>query len=198
MIFHYKGKYSGDENTLPVREHPKGYVPFKEPENMKKMAVILNIAATLVMIVFAYFAVLRGKNEFTDFDDFFKRGYLWMFAGIIISMLAMFPHEILHASCFKSDVEMYTNLKQGMMFVVGTEDMSKSRFVFMSMLPNIVFGFIPFIIYMIFPKFVLLGALGVISIGSGAGDYMNVINCLVQVPKGGKVYMSGMHSYWYK
>ena len=28
--FHYKGKYNGDENSLPQREHPEGYVAFKE------------------------------------------------------------------------------------------------------------------------------------------------------------------------
>ena len=36
-----------------------------------------------------------------------------------------------------------------------------------------------------------------ISFPMGIGDYYNVFNCLTQVPKGGLVYMSGMHSYWY-
>ena len=93
---------------------------------------------------------------------------------------------------------MYTNLKQGMMFVVGTEDMSKTRFVMMSLCPNIVFGFIPFIIFLISPNLTILGTLGALAIGMGAGDYYNVFNALVQVPKDAKIYMSGFHSYWYK
>lgn len=52
--------------------------------------------------------------------------------------MIIFPHELLHALCFKKDVYLYTNLKQGMLFVIGTETMSKGRFIFMSMLPNII------------------------------------------------------------
>ena len=33
------GKYSGRESDLPQREHPDGYVPFREPQDMKKMAM---------------------------------------------------------------------------------------------------------------------------------------------------------------
>ena len=85
-----------------------------------------------------------------------------------------------------------------MLFVIGTEDFSKFRFCFMSMLPNLVFGFIPLIIFMINPSLTFLGDLGVFAISCGVGDYLNVINALRQVPKGAKIYNSGMHSYWYK
>ena len=37
-----------------------------------------------------------------------------------------------------------------MLFVVGTETMSKGRFIFMSMLPNLIFGIVPYVIGMIF------------------------------------------------
>ena len=46
-------------------------------------------------------------------------------------MLCLVVHEFLHAICFKEDVYMYRNLKQGTMFVVGPENMSKFRFCFM-------------------------------------------------------------------
>ena len=85
----------------------------------------------------------------------------------------------------------------GMLFVVGIEDMSKARFVFMSLLPNLVFGWIPYILFLIHPQWMFLGVLGAISIPMGIGDYYNVYNCLTQVPKGALVYLSGMHSYWY-
>ena len=83
------------------------------------------------------------------------------------------------------------------MFVVGTENMSKTRFVLMSLCPNIIFGFVPFVLFLIFPSWTFLGTLGALAIGMGAGDYYNVFNCLTQVPKGGKVYMYGMNSYWF-
>ena len=84
-----------------------------------------------------------------------------------------------------------------MLFVTGTEDFSKARVVFMSLLPNIIFGFIPFIAFMVYPTLAFAGIFGALAIGTGRGDYLNVYNCLNQVPKGGLVYMSGMSSWWY-
>jgi len=179
------GKYSGDESTLPQREHPEGYVPFREPQSMKSLAIRLNIAAIAVMALCFYILYLRtGRFVFSD----------W---GVLAATAAMFPHEFLHAICFKGDVYIYQNLKQGMLFVVGLEDMTKGRFLFMSLLPNIVFGFIPFLIFLINPSLSFFGTLGAVSIAMGAGDYMNVFNALTQMPSGALTYLSGMHSYWY-
>ena len=109
----------------------------------------------------------------------------------------MFPHELLHALCFKEDVYLYTNFKQGLLFVVGCETMSKHRFIFMSLLPNIVFGFLPYVISFLGIQYLTLAVLGVIAIGMGAGDYYNVFNALIQMPKGARTYLYQMNSYWY-
>ena len=39
MKFHNAGKYNGDESSLPQREHPEGFVPFKEAQDMKKLSI---------------------------------------------------------------------------------------------------------------------------------------------------------------
>lgn len=185
MKFHYSGKFNGDENSLPQREHPTGYVQFKEAENIKKFAVIMNILALVITFVLLFIV------------DYISDERISMI-GVYLSLASLVPHEFLHALCFKEDVYMYQNLKQGMMFVVGIEDMSKIRFIMMGLCPNIVFGFIPFILFLIFPNLTVLGTLGALAIGMGAGDYYNVFNALTQVPKDAKIYMSGFHSYWYK
>ncbi|MBR4395108.1 MAG: DUF3267 domain-containing protein, partial [Eubacteriaceae bacterium] len=77
------------------------------------------------------------------------------------------------------------------------ETMSKRRFIFMSLLPNIVFGFIPYVLWLIFPDWVFLAIFGALNISSGAGDYINVFNGLTQMPRGSRTYIYGMHSYWY-
>ena len=111
--------------------------------------------------------------------------------------LILFPHELLHASCFRGDVYLYTWLNRGALFVVGPEEMSKGRFVFMSLLPNLVFGVLPFIIFLVWPKLTVAGMLGVLALSSGFGDYLNVFHALTQMPKGAKTYLYGFHSYWY-
>ncbi len=185
MKLHYAGKYSGNLESLPKREHHENSVQFKEPDDMKKFAVIINILGIIITAVLVFTVTYISRENLS-------------FTGIIIALLSLIPHEFLHALCFKKDVYMYNNLKHGMMFVVGTEDMSKSHFIFMSLCPNIVFGFIPFAIFLIFPNLIFFGTLGALAIGMGAGDYLNVFYTLTQVPKGAKVYNSGFHSYWYK
>ena len=40
MKLHFAGEYNEDEKTLPQRENYPNAVPFKEPEDMKKSAII--------------------------------------------------------------------------------------------------------------------------------------------------------------
>ena len=198
MKLHNAGKYNGDESSLPQREHTEGYVPFKEPQNMKKFAILMTVLSVVILLVtlgLLYWRIISW-NISRGLDSFNLDSRPFFFAFVLF-FLSLVPHEILHASWFKEDVYYYHNLKQGMLFVVGTEDMPKWRFVVMSLFPNIIFGFIPYILFMIWPNLTTLGMLGAISIACGAGDFTNVFNCLTQVPNGAITYLSGMHSYWY-
>ncbi len=191
----FNGKYSGDENTLPQREHPENYQMFKEPDS-KKFMLVANGVSLIVTVVFL---AIVGIATFGYIKEDLADGNFWLLClACILPMLVVVPHEFLHALCFKETVYMYSYLQAGAMFVLGLEDMTKKRFVFMSLLPSIVFGFIPFVIGLIFPSLYWLGIFGALNIGSGAGDYINIYNALTQVPKGGLIYMCGFHSYWYK
>ena len=194
MRLHNAGKYNGDENSLPQREHPEGYVPFKEAEDMKKFSrqmTILSLAIAVVMLAIFYIRIFM----------YMRMGYSvnmsFALPGLILYLVTLIPHEVLHAIWFRGDVYYYHNLKQGMLFVVGTEDMTKGRFILMSMFPNICFGFIPFILFLIWPNLSALGFWGALAIASGVGDFTNVYHCATQVPGNGLTYLSGMHSYWY-
>ena len=185
MKFHYGGKYT-DESQLVRKPDHEGSVMFKEPENLSKMAVKMNIIALIVAVVFLVIACVRGND--------FHISLL----GTILMLASMVPHEFLHAICFNEDITMYTNLSKFMLFVYGTEDMSKGRFIFMCLLPNIVFGLIPFVLFMIFPQYNALGTLGALALSAGGGDYVNVYHALAEVPNDAKVYCNGIHTYWYK
>lgn len=189
MKLHYMGKYDLNPDSLPHGEHKDGCVKFKEAEDSKKLAFWANIAAFIIMVVLAVPAMFRMKDALYS-----SLGMAYL--GVMVSMLILFPHEILHALCFEKDVYLYTNWRQGMLFVVGPEDMSKVRFVFMSMLPNLVFGIVPYIVGMLIASPFLLG-LGTLATGMGAGDYYNVFNALTQMPKGARTYLYKFNSYWY-
>ena len=67
----------------------------------------------------------------------------------------------------------------------------------MSLLPNIVFGVLPYIIALICPQLLFLGTFGALAISMGAGDYYNVYNAITQMPKGAKTYLHQFNSYWF-
>ena len=180
----WKGGFNGDEAMLPTRAHLPNSVPFEELD-AKRFALVMNIAAVLIFAAAFVLLKLRGMEGAS----------LW---GFLAALVALVPHELLHAICFKGDVYVYSWLKRGTIFVIGTETMSRGRFVFLSLLPNIVFGLIPYAAALICPQLVFLGCLGSLSLGCGAGDYYNAFNALTQVPKGARVYLDGFHSYWYR
>lgn len=190
MKLHYRGKYNLDPTTLPTCKHQPNAVKFKEVDSTKELADIANDIAIALMILLSIPVYLKYKGSLFDYFD-------EMMVGAMLPLLTMFPHELLHALCFKEDVYLYTNFKQGLLFVVGCEAMSKQRFIFMSLLPNIVFGFIPYMISFLGIQYLTLAVLGVIAIGMGAGDYYNVFNALIQMPKGARTYLYQMNSYWY-
>lgn len=186
----YKGKFDGNEESLPCKPHQPNAVRFRECDSPKKLGLLANLLAVALMVVCAVVYYLRvGTLRFSSLPGFAL--------GCLLSLLTIVPHELLHAVCFRDEVYLYTNLKQGMLFVVGPETMSRARFVLMSLLPNLVFGFVPFLISLAYPSLTVLAGLGILAIGMGAGDYYNVWNALTQMPRGARTYLYRFHSYWY-
>ncbi|MHB8130977.1 MAG: DUF3267 domain-containing protein, partial [Mobilitalea sp.] len=99
-------------------------------------------------------------------------------------------------------VEVYYSLKHMMAFVISTHPTSKARFIFLSALPSLVFGILPLIIWLFIPpQFQPLGniiySFGLFNLFFGCGDFMNIFNATIQMPKGAITQLSGFHSYWY-
>ena len=154
---------------------------------MKTLSQITNIGGFVLTLLLAVPVLIRCWAYINT---------IHFAAGCLAALLALFPHELLHAVCFKQDVYLYTNRKQGLLFVVGPEPMSKQRFILMCLLPNLLLGFLPYIVGLSFPQLVFLAAFGATCIGSGFGDYYNIINALTQMPKGAKTYLYQMHSFF--
>jgi len=188
MRLHYKGKYDLNPDSLPHGEHQPNAVPFKEAQDTVTLGKYMTIVSIIVLAVFSVPLFIRCGNFV---------GSIWFLLGLAASVLAAFPHEFLHAICFKEDAYIYTNLKQGMLFVIGPETMSKGRFIFMSLLPNMVFGFLPYTIAMIFPEQTFFASMGLVSIAAGCGDFYNVFNATTQMPRGARTYLYKFNSFWY-
>ena len=165
-------------------------MPFKEVKDTKQMSLLANGISVVLMVLLGICAAARCWP--------YLRGDSWQLTlGCVASLLVLFPHELLHAVCFRDDAYLYTNWAQGLLFVVGPETMSKGRFIFMSLLPNLVFGLVPYVIGMIWPRLTFCLAMGTLCLGMGAGDYYNVFNAATQMPKGARTYLYGFNSWWY-
>ena len=191
MRIMWKGKFDGNEESLPHGEHKPNAVKFQEIDDIKKLGLVLNLLSVPLMIMTYAIVLLRG-----GFDVILE--HFWIYwAGILAAIACLIPHEFIHAICFRKEAYIYTNLKIGMLFVVAPEDMSKSHFIVMSLMPNLIFGLVPFLLYLIFPQLGFLCILGATSIPMGSGDYYNIIIALTQMPKGARTYLHGFHSNWY-
>ena len=93
MKLTYRGKYKGTDD-LPVKEIP-GRVKFREPETMTKLAIIANAIAIIItgLTIFRFFVRLRTYKGFVNYN--------LIVVGCLGVMLTFFPHELLHAICFK-------------------------------------------------------------------------------------------------
>jgi len=190
MIFHYGGKFVSEEDLQGKGELRDDATPFQEPGQ----AVFSLIANGGCIILLAILLILLWHMAKPDWRAFGVQ----MGAASIISVALLIPHEILHAICFREDVYMYYNPKSLLLFVYGTESMSKFRFIFMSLFPNVVFGLIPYVIFLMHHEWLLCGLTGAFCISMGFGDYINVFNAITQMPGDAKTFLYGFHSYWYK
>ncbi len=186
MRIHYRGKFNGDMDSLPKGNVMPGDTPFSEPETQGELvraAAAWSMAACMPAAILLL--VLGGGIQAVS-------GW-----GILLAFAMALPHEFLHAVCFRQDVYIYTDLRQGMLFVTGPESMSRRRFVFMSLLPNIVFGLVPMLIFLSDLGLTVLGTMGAVSLSMSGGDFLNVSNALRQMPPGALTHLRGFHSWWY-
>ncbi len=194
----WKGKFNGVED-LPIGELPKNAVRFEEPESAEELAketrrFLIPVVIFLLIVIF-----LRIKiNGFFGVSDVIN------IFGIILIPFSILPHEYLHAIFFPKDaeVEMWYSIKQRLALVTSTTAITKKRFIFLSLFPNIVFGFLPLIIWIFIPSYMsfisgILFTFGFISLIMGVGDFMNIYNTIKQVPKGAMTQISGFNSYWF-
>ena len=86
----YKGKFDGDENSLPQGNPVEGAVRFEEAEDMNDFAKKVNVVALVLMVV--AFVLFLARAVFAGAEFFSISGYA-------LAMLTLFPHELLHGIC---------------------------------------------------------------------------------------------------
>ena len=195
----YKGIFKGVEQ-LPIGELPEKAVKFKEADSMESLTLYTYLYAILTMPVISLFVAISFLFHGEINISFSMPGFS---LGLVAPLITLIPHELLHAVAFGkgADVEMFISPKHLSMFVVSTTPISKKRFIVNSLLPNLIFGWIPLVVWLLLPYTATLSAFlfwfSAASILMGSGDYYNIVNALRQMPKNSMHQHSGLNSYWF-
>jgi len=191
----FKGFYKNEEQ-LPKGILPSNAVKFKEVSPLGEIdaTIVLLFVSTLIFISL----VLIGSTAIHgSFNMRVSLGGVWLF------FIALLPHELLHYLAFGegSVVELYIAPKHLALFVTSTTPMTKKRFIYISLLPNIVLGLIPCLAWMLLPYNEMysdiLITFSVMMLLAGIYDYYNAFNALHQMPRGSMHQLSGSSSYWF-
>ena len=185
MVLHFKGGYRNNNDILPHEElkRHKNAVKFKEFDNAPVFMLLVNMFSIIILIITGFIFHLKAGIQNVSLS------------GVLLVLATLIPHEIIHAMFFRSDVYIYVHHLA--LLITGTEPMSKNRYIMMCLTPTVVFGFIPFVLFLINPSLTTLGTLGAISIALGLGDFYNIFHCITQVPKNGLCFMNKQNTYWY-
>jgi hypothetical protein len=194
----WKGKYISKEQ-LPIVILPSNAVKFKEPSTfltLNLFAGIFVIPVTIIVGTAFYIKTLLGLT--VDFYDMFD---IW---GMLIALIMIIPHEFLHAIAFpkQAEVQIWYSIKNMMLFAYSTYPTSKLRFIYSSLLPSIIFGVVPLMAWFFIPNEFFQASKTIFSFASfslilGIGDFLNVYNAAIQMPRNSIIQLSGFHSYWY-
>ena len=202
----YKGKIKGDiEEILSGKPLPEGSVMFKEPDSPNKAFAMGTLLAFPLMVLIIGFAILRVVSIYGKPHDLEFGNFIIPFAiCFVLILISQYIHEYIHAFLLPKNVkkEIYVMLDNLTLFVYCEDYVSKKRFIISVLGPAVILGLIPYIVWYIiasnlsFPLTLAMLLYSLAMMACAVGDYLNAYNCARQVPRNGKVFNRGFHSYW--
>ena len=171
MKLTYKGKYTS-EDQLPKGVLPPNAVKFVEPATPGRLNLVASLFILPALLLIGVFVLV---SSLLHGSEIIRPSH--SLSGFVLAFLVIYPHELLHAICFgkNAEVEMFIIPRLLTAFVYSTQPISKARFIFLSLFPNLIFGWFPLSLWMIFPHVGIFSNIlfwfSVMSIFFGAGDF---------------------------
>lgn len=190
MKLKWKGKLS-EENAFVYPDLPEDAKPFSDSKSSWQM--ILLIAPVLVM---AYIGI-QIRLKYVD-EIMFSRGAL--FCGVALAIPFLFVHELLHAICCPRGSIVNVYWSTAGVSLIPTCPIKKQRYIIMALLPTLVLGIMPFLIWLFIPAMdVTVGsiifAFSIGSLSMSIGDMFNVLIAIKKMNHNSYLITSAMQIY---
>ena len=198
-----KGKYTNENQLINNKDLPKNAIQFKEGTSITHQFIQGMFIIFPIMIIMILTSILKIKsfsNNLTINSDFL----ITFLIMLILSHFLTYIHEIIHALLYPKYAikEIWKDSEQFAYFVYCDALVSKKRFIMICITPVVILGIIPFFIWIIIAELlpinlsICFSILTWIMTFMGIGDFTNIYNTIVQVPKTAMIFNYGLHSYW--
>lgn len=197
------GKLTNEQQLIESSVLPANAVQFEEGEDITEVLKTGGLIGLPILIVMLGAGIHRLSNLDCKVTFDFK------FACIAIATIILFKifiniHEIIHCMFYplKGRKVIWNDVKSGAYLAYCDMEVSKIRFIIISLAPAVIIGLFSYALWYIFVP-VLMNEIALcwllfswISVAVSVGDFTNIYNTIKQVPKGAKVKNYGYHSYW--
>lgn len=176
------------------------------PEDATRFSKPISVSKTIVAGGWVSFPLLMLSTAILAFKivTFPQLNLLMLLVASLLGVTVSYFREIVRALSFpwSMKVELWSNKKDGALFIYFDQPISRGRFMWVSFVPNLFLGVIPFILFAFgllnfnLNFAMLIGLVSWLMILAGVGDYLNVYNTLKYIPKEAKILRYGYHFYW--
>lgn len=195
----FKGICKNEEELKKNTKLYKNSVMFNEEktmkEHIKKSEKIMFTAVIIIMLSALIVADL--KNVELEFHLIDLSGIL-----LIIPLALVYEIIIVLSYPIKANKDFYLIKKDLALVLISNSLISKKRYIIICLIPIIVLLVIPYILSIITMGIIpikitkLLIIISLLACVITALNIIEIYNTLKQVPKGGKIFNYGNHSYW--
>lgn len=188
MKIKWIGKYNG--TNLPI-------VPVDASSNALPSVTTRHALALIPILLLLGFCVYL-KNGIIGERIVFTKGMLGI--GFLIGIILFPVHEMLHAACFPAESDVFLFFTKQGLGTTCTSPISRNRFILINLLPSVVLGLIPLLVYLVIPKgnanaATILFAVAFLQVGGSYADYINVFH-LLRIPSKSIIQISGEKIFW--
>ena len=196
----FKGIYEDEESIKRNSKLRKNSTIFNEESTAKEFGKRSTLFVTPLIVIMIIIALIVSEINNVKFE----LNPVELIIGVLILIPLAILVQLIHALTYPKEAEknFYLIKKDLGIILLSNTPVTKRRYILLCIMPTIILSFIPYIIMLIFMKYLPVKLVNYIYIDSiainiiTAGALLTAHRTIKQVPKDAKVFNHGYHSYW--